>query len=351
MDPKRMSVAAPVVAQVRQCLDRWGIFPSRMVVAVSGGPDSVALLRALLSLRQQERLTPSNHPQLLVIGHFNHQLRGAESDADERFVRVLYESLLQQGFSDLWLECQRVDVLARAREEGNLESTARHLRYQWLTHLAQARQLPFVATGHTADDQAETVLHRLLRGSGLDGLRGIAARRPLASGAEVLRPILKVSRREILAYLESEGQNYRLDSSNADLRYTRNRIRHELLPYLTEGYNPAIAQILTDLAEQAAHLVPELQRQARAVLAEVEHPRAGNQLVLDQAKLAAMPRHQTCEVFRLLWKREGWPMGRMGFRQWDRLASLALGQPAALDLPGGIQARRNERVVLVGPGS
>src|SRR5439155_11377281 len=103
--------------------------------------------------------------------------------------------------------CARADVGAQARREGdNLESVARRIRYDWLVHVARDVHAPFVATGHTADDQAETVLHRLLRGTGLKGLRGIAARRTLAPGIELIRPLLEVTRAEVLAYLEAEGQ-------------------------------------------------------------------------------------------------------------------------------------------------
>ncbi len=137
-----------------------------MVVAVSGGPDSVVLLRALLAFRGRE-----GPP--LVLAHLNHQLRGAESEEDEQFVRDLHGRLVGEGHRGLRLCCERLNVAEQARGE-NLESVARRVRYAWLTRVAEEACLPFVATGHTADDQAETVLHRLLRGTGLRGLRGIA---------------------------------------------------------------------------------------------------------------------------------------------------------------------------------
>jgi tRNA(Ile)-lysidine synthase len=165
------------------------------VVAVSGGPDSVALLRILSNLQAD-----GNFGRLIAC-HLNHQLRGLESDEDEVFVRNLAEELTVS------FESSRVDVSRVAREKGeNLESCGRRLRYEWLTQIARDTGAAWVATGHTADDQAETVLHRLLRGSGLQGLCGIPDRRQLTAGVDVVRPLLGVRRAEVLAYLEAEHE-------------------------------------------------------------------------------------------------------------------------------------------------
>src|SRR5436189_3233901 len=131
------------------------------------------------------------------------------------------------------MHCQRIDVRSQARRErANLEAVGRRVRYDFLASVARETGAAWVATGHTADDQAETVLHRLLRGTGLKGLAGIPARRALAPGVDVVRPLLKVRRAEVLAFLQETGQRFRQDTSNVDPRFTRNRIRHELLPSL-----------------------------------------------------------------------------------------------------------------------
>jgi tRNA(Ile)-lysidine synthase len=313
-----------------------------MVVAVSGGPDSVALLRALKMLRRKNPSEP------LVIAHLNHQLRGAESDADENFVRELVQRLQTEGFAGLTFRSECVDVAAQARSSGdNLENVARKLRYDWLARVAQEAGSRWVATGHTADDQAETVLHRLLRGTGLRGLSGIPARRELAPEVEVIRPLLRVRRSEVLDYLAKEGQSYRQDSTNLNVKLTRNRIRHELLPLLVENYNPNIADILCRLAGQATEVLRIEEAQARSLLSETELPRAGALLVFDRGRLALVPRHLIREMFRLVWGREGWPQGGMSFDHWERLAEVALGEVAAVDLPDGIRAWRRERVVQI----
>src|SRR5438552_4088058 len=174
-----------------------------LVVAVSGGPDSVALVHALAMLRKSASAPAGNYGSL-IIAHLNHQLRGQDSDGDERFVHELHDALRSHGVGDLELRCERADVGARARrEKENLESVGRKVRYNWLLEIARSAHAPFIATGHTADDQAETVLHRLLRGTGLKGLRGIAPRRTLAPGVELIRPLLGATRLQVLAYVKA----------------------------------------------------------------------------------------------------------------------------------------------------
>lgn len=321
--------------KVAQALQELGN-PDGLVVAVSGGPDSVALLRALLPYQGR-----------LVVAHLNHRLRGEESDADEDFVRSL-----AQSHPGVEICVERIEVAAKAAAAGdNLEAAARTIRYQWLAEVARAHQLPAVATGHTADDQAETVLHRLLRGTGLKGLRGIAATRPLAPGIVLLRPLLNVTRAEVLEYLRTIGQPFREDRTNRDPRFTRTRLRHELLPLLREHYNPAVDEILSRLAQQAEELFELVDAQARQLLMNAERPQAGRWIILDRQTLAAAPPYLVREAFRCLWQREAWPEQAMGFADWQRLAELAAGTSSGIDLPGGLRAEAREHVVRVGPVS
>jgi tRNA(Ile)-lysidine synthase len=329
-----VAVLPPLIRKVRRGLRRLDVTTGGIVVAVSGGPDSVALLRILATLRRGDGLT---------VAHLNHQLRGAESDDDEAFVQGLAAKL------SLPIHSERLDVKLLTRQLGdNLEAVARRARYAWFARVAQQTAARWVATGHTADDQAETVLHRLLRGTGLKGLRGVAARRELTAGIGLVRPLLPIRRTEVLAYLDAEGQDYRIDSSNRDPAFTRNRIRHELLPLLAERFNPEIVSILGRLAGQVDEVYRLELEQARALLAAAERPRAGGVLILDREQLAGAARHQVREVFRLLWEREGWPQGRMSFAAWDRLADIARGDLASVDLPGGIHVAGRERVVQIG---
>jgi len=309
------------------------------VVAVSGGPDSVALARALVLLQERGSAGP------LVFAHLNHQLRGAEADADESFVAELVRQLASTR-APVTFRCQRLNVAEAAQtNKENLESCARRLRYNFLTQVAREESAIWVATGHTADDQAETVLHRLLRGTGLLGLAGIRPRRTLAPGIDLIRPLLRLPRADVLQFLHELEQPYRVDSSNLLPDRTRNRIRHDLLPLLSQQYDPAIVSILCRLAEQARDAHEVLAEEANAVLREAELPRPGDMVVLQAARLSAAQPYLLREVFRLVWKRENWPMAEMTFDDWARLARLARLETGADDFPGGIHARRAGRVV------
>jgi tRNA(Ile)-lysidine synthase len=308
------------------------------VVAVSGGPDSVALLRALLPVADNS----------LVIAHLNHQLRGPESDADEAYVTLLHETLAARARFPLLLRCSRMDVAARARERGDsLETTARDCRYQWLLAIARELGATWIATGHTADDQAETVLHRLLRGTGLKGLAGIPARRLLAPGVELVRPLLRVRRAEVLAYLQQLQQEFREDKSNNELLFTRNRIRLELLPELAADFNAEVVPALCRLAAQAEEVQNDVECRAALLLGRAERPRAGSILVFDATALTQEPRLLVREMFRLVWTREAWPQRELGYDDWQRLAALVDVEEGAIDLAGGIQARRRGRVLQI----
>jgi tRNA(Ile)-lysidine synthase len=328
----------PFLDHVRSFCRRLPAGNRSFLVAVSGGPDSVALLRALVQLQRELEIEP------LVVAHLNHQLRGDESAADQVFVSDLC--------ADFHLRF-RTTTLAVAdlvhEEGGNLESVARRTRYEWLSRVGEEEKLRYVATGHTADDQAETVLHHLLRGTGLRGLRGIAAKRKLSGATILVRPLLRVTRTQVVEFLQSLSQQWRHDSSNTNLSFTRNRIRQELLPHLAERYNPTVALQLGRLAGQAAEFYRWVAAAGRRLVAEAERPRAGTLLIFDRQRLTEAPRFLVREALRSVWRREGWPQNGMTCEAWDRLAAVALGEITACDFPGIIRARCRERVIQIGP--
>lgn len=308
---------------------RWPDLHGPGIVAVSGGADSVALLRVMATW---------NEP--LIVAHLNHRLRGDDSVADERFVRELAAS------QAIPFRSVAIDIGAE-RQGDNLEGFARQIRYDWLTSLAIREGASWVATGHTADDQAETVLHRLLRGAGMQGLRGIAETRELKRDILLVRPLLHATRTEIVDYLRSIDQSWRDDHTNRDPGFTRNRIRHELLPIL-RTYNPAVSDVLNRLAEQANEIHFEQELAAQRLLEQAELPRAGGKRILNLEALALASSHRVRQLFRLLWHREGWPLRDMTFEHWKRLVAVALEEETAIDLPGGISARRKDRVLQIG---
>ena len=249
----------------------------RVGVAVSGGADSVALLRGLLELRSELGI-------VLSVVHLHHGIRGAEADADEQFVQRLAERF------DLPMHSKRVDVPThRRRERLSLETAARELRYEFFKCLLEAGACDKIATAHTLDDQAETVLLRILRGTGTRGLAAIPPFRDATPelAARIVRPLLGTRREEVENYLHSLAQPWREDVSNRDPQHLRNRIRHQLLPELEGEYNPAVRQALTNLAEIARaeeeHWAAQL-----TTLAPLFSAREGC-VVLERAPLLAQP--------------------------------------------------------------
>lgn len=250
-----------MVEFVRQYVRQHGLIQpgDRVAIAVSGGADSVALLRALSELKQELGI-------VLSAAHFHHGIRGEEADADLQLVRELAQHL------GIELHSGAADTPAYARfHRLSLETAARELRYQWFARLIQENQADKIATAHTLDDQAETVLMRLLRGAGVRGLAGIF---PRQREKHLIRPLLTISRGEIESYLRHLGQTWREDSSNRDLNHTRNRVRHRLMPVLEHEFNPEIRKTLADVAEiarsdseywsqQVATVLPQVLRQGK----------------------------------------------------------------------------------------
>jgi tRNA(Ile)-lysidine synthase len=255
-----------VLEQVAATLSRYNMLApgARVIVAVSGGPDSVCLLHALRQLRVQ----------VVGIAHLNHQLRGAESDEDERFVCAMAREMdleFYSGFADL--------------RGGNLEQAARLARREFFYNLIRRGLTDHVALGHTRDDQAETVLFRMMRGSGLAGLAGILP----VTAEGLIRPLLGVSRAEVEKFLRDHGIPWREDASNREPRFARNRIRYGLLPQLQQEWNPQLAQSLAHLAD----LAYEEERWWASEIARLgEHllVRTPKSIEVSAPKLARLPR-------------------------------------------------------------
>jgi tRNA(Ile)-lysidine synthase len=284
----------PLVSTVETYARRHALFRPGdiIVVGVSGGPDSLGLLHIL------SRIAPE-HPLHLRVAHLHHGLRGGDADADARFVQAFAQ--------ELGLPCVegRADVRALAAREGrSLEEAARQARYAFLRDAALDAGAGVIAVGHNADDQAETVLMHLLRGSGVSGLRGMLPRAPLAdyrlpSGGGVtvappaaplwlVRPLLQVGRDRIVAYCAAHGLAPRFDRSNEDATYFRNRLRHELLPLL-ETYNPAIRKVLIHTAEVMAGDAEVLRQRAEAAWEQAALPAEPHEVRFDLARWRSLP--------------------------------------------------------------
>jgi tRNA(Ile)-lysidine synthase len=290
----------------------------RVGVAVSGGADSVALLRLLLEARPELGI-------VLSVVHFNHQIRGADADADEQFVRELARGL------DLEFHCGSGDTPAYAREHKlSLEAAGRKLRYAFFDRLTTDSTVHRVATAHTRDDQAETVLMRFLRGSGTKGLAGIypgiggwftpgsGDEKPeIPPAPRIVRPLLYVSRDELREYLKQLGQIWHEDASNADVDFARNRLRHEIMPVLRQ-LNPALDEILSQTAEIARGEEEFWAGKVHCLLPKLL-PAGNRQSAIQLAVLLAQPLALQRRLIRALAEQHGL---RLEFLHVEQLLSL-----------------------------
>ena len=256
----------------------------RVAVALSGGADSVALLRALAARSSELGL-------VIHAAHLHHGLRGEEADGDLMFARELAGKLgVQFHESQVDIANEALANQASHKSAETIEEAGRRVRYAWFRQLLAGGDLDAVATAHTLDDQAETVLAKFLRGAWTEGLAGIAPRLDEGPGtASIIRPLLKTTRAEIEAYLKELGQTWREDSSNRYLTFTRNRIRHELLPLLTE-WNPRLRDHMSQMAvlaaDEEAWWQAELARTAPQILMQGRAVRGGGRAAQNESATA-----------------------------------------------------------------
>jgi len=288
--------------RVQKSIARHGMLPpgTRVIAAVSGGPDSVCLVEVLREIGAN----------LAGIAHFNHKLRGEESEEDERFVAALANRFGVPFYR------------AEARpERGNLEQSARRARREFFIRLMRDGACDRIALGHTRDDQAETVLFRILRGSGLAGLAGI---HPVTEDG-FIRPLIEVRREEVRQYLRSRGIEWREDSSNLDPKFARNRIRNNLLPQLRREWNPNIDEALTQLADLAFEEERWLRREEDSACA------GQSAIELEIETLSSLPRALARRRIRAAIRQVKGDLLGIEFHHVERILEM---RPGRLRLPG-----------------
>jgi tRNA(Ile)-lysidine synthase len=302
----------------------------------------VALLRRLLERREALGI-------VLSVTHVHHGIRGAAADEDEVFVATLAAT------HDLPFHLHRADAPAAAATlQETLEEAARNLRYSFFRELIVSGTVDAVATAHTLDDQAETVLHKLLRGAWTEGLSGIHPVLPVDPGS-ILRPFLENTRATIEAWLLALQQPWREDASNQDLAYTRNRIRWELLPLL-RTFNPQIAAQLARLAsisaDEEAYWQQELSRLLPPLLLPGRPTRGGGRsasthpeeetVAMEQARLRELHPAVARRVVRAAARRLG---ARLNFEQTEQLLGMVESRPGKFELPNGVTVERSLREI------
>ena len=328
----------PLVSHVAQHIDANRLIaPHATVLAgVSGGADSVAMLSILRTLSAE-----TGRDYRLTVAHLDHALR-SDSVSDSAWVADL------AGQWSLPCVVRRLAVgrLARRRGQG-VEEAARAGRLAFFQREAARIGAACVAVGHHADDNVETVLYRIVRGTHLQGLGGMAPSRPLAGSCELIRPMLCCTRSDIQAYCRRAHLEWRSDPTNAETTYRRNFIRHELLPMLREELNPRADEALGRLASAAREVAAVLDTLAADALAAARLEEHAGRWVLDASALAARPPAVATAAIRLALVQIGVPLREIGA---DRMADLAdvLSNPGqAVSLPGGFEARcHDEKLIL-----
>ena len=324
----------PLAARILRTIRRHELLPpgARVAVAVSGGSDSVALLHLLVALQAGGGF------RVAGLAHVHHGLRGASADADERFCRAMAESLALPAI------VERVDVRTRAmRERRSLEDAARTMRYEALARAARALGADRIAVGHTRDDQAETVLLKLLRGAGTGGLAGIHPRR----GA-VVRPLIDSARDELRAWLDAHGIRFVEDETNTDVSLKRNAVRHRLMPVLREHFGPSVAGALARHADVAREDDSTLSEAAAAISSRAMET-GPTEVSLDWRALSDVPPAMRRRVVRTALHAAG--VREPGLDHVLAAVELAEAAGAGAALPGGVRASfRAGRLVLTRPG-
>jgi tRNA(Ile)-lysidine synthase len=296
-----------ILRKFEQTIDHFNMLQKgdKVIVACSGGPDSVALLHLLNQIKGKYDLK-------LIVAHVNHKLRGQESDEDERFVKRLTQNLRLDFYA------RSFDVARIARKKKvSIEEAAREVRYQYLARLAQRLKATKIALGHNADDQAETVLMRLIRGTGALGLTGMSIVR-----GKIIRPLLQIKREEIEEFLKEQNLDFRIDSSNLRQDYLRNRIRLELLPHLKRNYNPKIIDALNRTASILSAQEDYLEKETLKEFGKMAKAQK-EKISLDLDKLFSYDIFLQREILRLVFELLGGGGFKTGFAQVERILSLA----------------------------
>lgn len=302
----------------------------RAMVAVSGGADSVALLRTLIQAARQDRAFDASK---IIVGHVDHGVRGADSAADKEFVKRLAKEL-NVGFDSAELDLAPINGRASASEE-----VLRDARYGCLKKMARDHDARYLFTGHHRDDQAETILFRIFRGTGLAGLKGIPAIRR-DQWLTIVRPLLKVPKSQILAAMTALDQSFCTDATNETSDYSRNFIRNEILKSARDYFGLPVEQAIVRLADHAEDAVALEANWVDAYFAKypVEDQLEG--CALPTQPLASQPSSLIRAILIRAWQDQNWPVDQMTFARWQELArriSSAASEPYVENLPGDLR--------------
>lgn len=328
-------MAKNLIEQVLKTVRNYGMLKAgdTVLVAVSGGPDSIFLLHALVRLKNKLGL------KKVAVCNLDHCLRGKDSEEDSLFVKR------EAGRLDLDFFYKKVNISASKPKGLSTEEAGRDARYAFFVEAARDAGANVIATGHTIDDQAETVLMRIIKGASLKGMAGIAPVRE-EKGFRIIRPLAELDKEEIVGYLDESNARYRIDGSNLEDKYFRNVVRREVVPFL-ERYNPRLKRSLFNLAE---HLREDFE------FIKLEKSRLGHKIASAKSGLVEIslkdivmqPAAIQKEVLRDSLEMAGGEVKKLSFRHWKEVENLlkSKGKGRSVDLPGSIRATRTAKSLI-----
>ena len=307
----------------------------RVLVGVSGGPDSVTLLCVLHSLKKEYSLN-------ILVAHLDHKFRGEESKADRIFCQELAKKY------GLEIVFEEIDVPRIAEEKGiSPEEAARFERYDFFKRAAKERGIKKIAIGHTRDDQAETVLMRLIRGAGMKGLGGISPVKEM-QGFLIIRPLIEISRKEVEEFISDSGLKFRKDSSNEKAIFTRNKVRLELIPLLEKEFNVNIKEVLANMAENLQAENEFLAKYARRKFNSVSKIKHG-EICIDLKKFKKQPDAVRKRILRAALEELKGDLRRLTYQHWKEIEGLIDSRPvnSIVNLPTGISIKKDKNCLII----
>ena len=334
---KKLIMPTTFLDKIKSTIKKYNMLQKgdSILAGVSGGPDSITLLHILYSLKKEYSLS-------ILIAHLDHKFRGEESVADRKFCEDLAK---RYNLEIVWEE---IDVPKIAKEKGiSPEEAARLARYDFFKRVAKERGIDKIAVGHTRDDQAETVLMRIIRGAGMKGLSGISPVKNM-QGNKIIRPLIGIFRKEVEDFILTEGLKFRKDSSNEKTIFTRNKIRLELIPLLEKDFNSNIKEVLANMAENLQVENDFLSKYAKRKFRGMSKIRQ-EEILIDIKKFKKLPEAIRKRLLRTALEELKGDLRRLTYQHWKEIEELIDTRPvnSIVDLPAGISISKDKSNIIL----
>jgi len=326
-----------MIDKVRGTIKKYNMLKphDKVLVGLSGGMDSVVLVYSLLALKKEYSLD-------MLIAHLDHKFRGKESEADRKFCEALAENL------GLEIVSCAIDIPKIAKEKGiSPEEAARFERYDFFKRQCKIKNIKHIAVAHNKDDQAETVLMRVIRGTGTAGLGAMNPVKDM-EGFIILRPLIEVTRKEIEDFIKENKLKFRHDSSNDKVIFTRNKVRKELLPYLEKNFNPNVKEVLSNMAENLRLENEFLEKFSNRKFRSISNIKNGT-VSIDIKKFKKQPEAVRKRILRSALRHVKGDLRRFTYQHWKEMEDLIHNRPthSKVDLPLGVNVIKEKKLIFV----